>query len=208
MQYPIPPQEWKTVERPGWYGEATAERLAGYDQKYGQGNWRIRHRLGTRLLDFAEATRVYEMCYEAHFLYPHTRYLWTDMFRRAREVWTELESDVESGLDYSIQKAPAPHYEDIAIRTIMQRYGKSFQGDKLLRIRADSDDVTGVALSSIHVPFLWPEFIEPYPKVEWWNRHKGSLEHFWHANKELQVRTKILNDIASALPYGMGRSHI
>ncbi|MFA5020546.1 MAG: hypothetical protein WC517_00560 [Patescibacteria group bacterium] len=184
-----------TIERPGWFGEAKNERLAEYDLKYGKSNWRIRHRLGPRLLDFPEAVRLYELCYELHFLNPDTRYLWTALFKQASEVWTELESDTKSGYDYSIQLAPAPHYEDIAIRIIMNRYGKKFEGDKPIRIRADSGDPIGVGLSSIHIPFVYPQFIEPDKNgVQWWNRHKGSLEHFWHVNKELQVKNNNQGD--------------
>lgn len=179
--------KWVTIERPGWFGEAKDSRLAYYDRTYGSGNWRIRHRLGPRLLDLPEALRLYELCYELHFLNPNYRYLWTKLFEQASEVWTELESDIESGMDYSIQKAKAPHYEDVAIRIIMKHYGHKFSGDRLIRIRADSTDTVGVALSSIHIPFPWPEFIEPVNEISWWNRHKGSLEHFWHANKELQI---------------------
>lgn len=180
---------WKTVERPGWFGEAKDEILKSYDEKHGAGNWRIRHRFGTRLLNFEEAVHLYELSYELHFLNPHTRYLWTDLFERACEVWTEEESDVESGLDYSHQEAKAPHYEDVAIRIIMAKHHHSFKGDKLLRVRADSDDVVGVALSSIHIPFVFPKFIEPLrAEVAWWNRHEGSVEYFWHCNKVLQAK--------------------
>ena len=186
---------WVTVEKPGWYGEAKNSRLEEYDQKYGAGNWRIRHRLGQRLLDFTEATRLYELCYELHFLSPYTRYLWNFLFEQASEVWTELETDVQSGTDYSIQLAPAPHYEDIAIRLIMKRYGKEFKGEKLMRIRADSPDPIGVALSSVHIPFVFSDLIEEWPKVEWWNRHKGSLEHAWHANKEFQIKRELAEQL-------------
>lgn len=179
---------WKTIETPGWFGEAKKERLTGYDNKYGEGNWRIRHILGPRLLDFDEAVRLYEMCYELHFLSPHTRFLWTELFKVASDIWTELESDVDSSMDYQKQLAPAPHYEDIAIRIIMKRYNKVFKGTRLVRVRADSQDNVGVALSSIHIPFIFPNSIEYFPGVHWWNRHPGSLEHFWHANKVLQVR--------------------
>jgi hypothetical protein len=181
--------DWKTIERPGWFGEAKEDILRGFDEKYSIGNWRIRHRLGSRLLDFKEAVRLYEICYELHFLNPHTRYLWTNLFQIAKEVWTEEERDIESGLDYSVQLAKAPHYEDVSIRIIMQKYNKQFMGDKLLRIRADSEDVVGVGLSSIHIPFAFPNFIEVWNgEALWWNRHEGSLEYFWHANKILQVR--------------------
>ncbi len=184
--------KWIMVDRPGWFGEAKDIKIADYNRAWGAGNWRIRHRLGPRLLDLPESLRLYELCYELHFLNPNTRFLWSKLFEQASEVWTELESDVESGLDYSIQKAKAPHYEDVAIRIIMKRYGREFKGEHLIRIRADSTDAIGVALSSIHVPFLWPEFIEPVSETMWWNRHKGSLEHFWHANKELQVASDCL----------------
>lgn len=183
----IQESKWITVERPGWFGEAKDDMLAGYDKKYGEGRWRIRHRLGPRLIALPEALRIYELCYELHFLNPQTRYLWTEMFKKASEVWTELDTDVESGYDYSIQKAKAPHYEDVSIRIIMKKYGHVFKGSKPIRIRADSTDVIGVGLSSIHVPFIWPECIEPYNEVCWWNRHAGSLEYYWHANKVLQT---------------------
>lgn len=181
--------EWKTIARPGWFGEAKASMIEQFNQTYGVGNWRIRHQLGPRLMDFNEAVKLYELCYERHFLNPHTRFLWTSLFKMASEVWTEEERDIESGLDYTIQQAKAPHYEDIAIRIIMQRYGQSFKGTRPVRIRADSADAVGIALSSIHVPFIFPEFIEaPFAEVLWWNRHRGSLEEFWHTNKVLQVR--------------------
>ncbi|MDD5289699.1 MAG: hypothetical protein PHT40_00685 [Patescibacteria group bacterium] len=188
----VPQQgDWKTVAKPGWFGEAKNDMLAHFDQDYGAGNWRIRHRLGPRLLNLPEALRLYELCYELHFLNPNTRFLWTKLFEQACEVWTEYESDVESGLDYSIQKAKAPHYEDVSIRIIMKQYGHQFGGERLIRVRADSNDVIGIALSSIHIPFVFPEFIESDAHgVQWWNRHRGSLEHFWHANKELQVAFK------------------
>jgi hypothetical protein len=185
--------DWVTMKRPGWFGEVKDEMLRGYDEEYGAGNWRIRHQLGPRLLGLEEALRIYELCYELHFLNPHTRYLWTNLFQIARDVWTEEESDIESGVDYAIQKAKAPHYEDVSIRIIMQKYQQQFKGDKMIRIRADSKEVVGVALSSIHIPFIFPKFMQPtfsFPETLWWNRHEGSLEYFWHSNKILQVRNR------------------
>lgn len=185
----IPQSEWKTIERPGWFGEDREKRLAEYDKMYGKGNWRLRHQLGPRVMDFAQAVKLYEISYEVDFLNPDRRYLWTDLINRAKEVWTEEERDVESGTDYTIQKAKAAHYEDMSIRIILQRHGLNFKGNKLIRIRADSEDIVGKALSSIHVPFIFPHYIEHTEQDSfWWNRHKGSLEHFWHANKVLQVR--------------------
>lgn len=185
-----PQSGWKTVERPGWFGTRRAEIIQSYNERFGEGNWRVRHQLGPRTIGQDEALSIYELCYRLHFLHPDTRHLWLALFREASEVWTEEVTDVDSGLDYSIQKSPAVHYEDMAIRRIMKEYGHEFRGNKLIRIRADSDNPIGVALSSIHVPFCFPQYFEaPFPEIVWWNRHKGSLEYFWHTNKILQVNT-------------------
>lgn len=185
-------REWQTIGKPGWFGEDRAKKIGFYTNEYGAGNWRIRHQLGPRVLDFDQAVALYELSYRLHFLNPLTRYIWMDLIRRASEVWIELPSDVECGTDYYRQNAPAVHYEDMAIRRILAEHGLSFQGDHPIRVRGDSDDVVGVALSSIHVPFVFPDFIERGTgETRWFNRHRGSLEEFWHENKILQVRQVI-----------------
>ncbi len=188
----IPTSDWKTVGRPGWFGEDRDRLLIEYDSKYGKNNWRIRHILGPRILDFNQAVNLYELSYEVDFMHPDRRYIWNDLIKQGRDVWTEQSSDIESGTDYSIQKAPAAHYEDIAIRRIFRKHGINFKGDKLIRIRADSEDTLGKILSSIHVPFIFPKYIEaPLDDTfPWWDRHKGSVECFWHLNKVLQVKRK------------------
>ncbi len=186
----IPTSEWRIVGRPGWFGEARDEKIAEYNNKYGEGNWRLRHKLGPRVLDFDQAVKLYELSYELDFHHPDRRYLWNDLINMASDVWTEQESDVESGIDYAVQLAPAAHYEDVAIRRILETNRLKFKGDRLVRIRADSEDTVGKVLSSIHIPFVYPNYIEGSldDKMPWWDRHKGSLECFWHLNKVLQVR--------------------
>jgi hypothetical protein len=186
----IPTSEWKTIARIGWFGERRDEIIAEYNEAYGHENWRIRHKLGPRTLNFNEAVGLYELSYEMDFNHPDRRYIWNDLIKKAKDVWTELWSDPESGTDYSIQLAPAAHYEDIAIRRILDKYNLKFQGEEMVRIRADADDLTGKVLSSIHVPFIYPDYIEDSlsDEMPWWDRHKGSLECFWHLNKILQVK--------------------
>jgi len=186
----IPESEWETIARPGWFGENRDQILAEYDQKYGRGNWRIRHKLGSRVLDFNQAINLYELSYELDFNHPDRRCRWNYLIKNACDVWTEKLSDVKSGKNYAVQKAPAAHYEDIAIRRILAKYDLKFQGKEFIRIRADSEDLVGKILSSIHIPFIYPDYIEGSldDKMPWWDRHKGSLECFWHLNKILQLR--------------------
>jgi len=181
---------WQTIGRPGWFGEERNRILDEYDQLYGHGNWRIRHQLGSRTMDFDESVKIYELCYELDFLHPDRRYIWNELIDKSKEVWTEQWSDLESGTNYYLQNALAAHYEDVAIRRILHKYDLKFKGKNLTRIRADSDDLVGRVLSSIHIKFIYPEYIEDTidDQFHWWDRHKGSLECFWHLNKILQIK--------------------
>lgn len=180
---------WKTIGRPGWFGEERDKIISSYDTEYGPDGWRVMHQLGPYTLDLRAALHLYELSYETHFLHPENRYIWKDLMKQAKNVWTEEPPDIMSGTDYSIQNAKAAHYEDIAIRRILQKHDKAFEGDRLIRVRADSEDLVGIVLSSIHIPFIFPKYIEkPLEGTYWWNRHKGSLEDFWQTNKILQVR--------------------
>ncbi len=189
----IPTIEWKTITRPGWFGEDRDKLLALYDTNYGKSNWRIRHKLGSRTLNFNEAIQLYELSYEIDFNHPDRRYIWNELIKSAKDVWTEQLTDVNSGIDYSIQLGPVAHYEDIVIRRILNKYDLKFKGTELIRIRADSEKLVGKMFSSIHVPFVYPNYIEDSidDKMPWWDRHKNSVECFWQLNKILQVKTVV-----------------
>ena len=173
-----------TEIRPGLLGQSRAKRVGEYNSAYGLGNWTFGWKFDSRILTPESALRLYERSYEIHFL--GNRIIWNDLIRRARDVWVEEESDVESGLDYSIQKAKAAHYEDIAIRRILRGWERTFKGKGLVRVRGDSDSLCGKLLSSQYVPFVAPAYIEE-PRLDgWWKRN--SVEDFWQSNKILLVK--------------------
>jgi hypothetical protein len=91
-------------------------------------------------------------------------------------------------LDYTVQETGRTHVQDIAIRRVVARLGRQFEGDQLIQIRdALGDHPLSMALSPGQVPFHRPDVIL-LPEIEgWWL--PGSVESFYQSNKLLQRRT-------------------
>jgi nicotinate-nucleotide adenylyltransferase len=104
----------------------------------------------------------------------------------ASDVYDIQPSNVESGLDYHKQECTATHLQDIAVRRVLVRLGRSFKGDHLVQIRGHESE--GYRLNPGKVPFHEPEsIIEPtFAPGRWWDAH--SVEDFWQSNKVLEVR--------------------
>ena len=184
-KWEIPYQGFQVTDiRPGLLCQEKEKRIAEYNSFYGEGNWNMGWKFDSRILTLESALRLYERSYEIHFL--GNRVIWNDLLRSASEVWVEETADIESGVDYAIQKAKAAHYEDIAIRRVLRDWGKSFTGKESIRVRGDSQHLCGKLLSSQYVSFVAPAFIEE-PRLEgWWKRN--SVEDFWQSNKIILVK--------------------
>jgi len=186
-KWEIPHKGFKVTDiRPGLFGEKKKKKVRDYNDLYGLDNWKVCWKYDSRILDLDSALKLYEMSYSLHFM--SNRIIWNDLIKRARNVWVEEESDMESGLDYSIQEAEANHYEDIAIRRVLGYWGRTFKGEDLVRVRGDSDLLCGKLLSSQYVPFIAPAYIEE-PRLDgWWKIN--SVEDFWQSNKILLVKDR------------------
>ena len=111
--------DWRTIQRPGYAGNNRDERIAEYNKKYGKGNWRIAWHWNCTVIDRTLALQLYEDGYYADsFRRPD---VWTELIDTAREVYDIEETDVESGLDYTIQNAIATHLQDISVRRVLKR---------------------------------------------------------------------------------------
>ena len=184
-KYEVPFKGFRVTEvRPGLFGVEREKRISEYNEQYGADNWEIGWKFDSRILNLDSALRLYEMSYHISFL--GNRIVWDDLIKKAEEIWVEDKSDVDSGYDYAMQKAPAAHYEDIAIRRVLQANGKKFKGEELVRVRGDSDCLCGRLLSSMYVPFVAPSYIEELRLDGWWK--KNTVEDFWQSNKIILVK--------------------
>ena len=174
---------WQTLERPGYFGEKKDAIHEGYNARFGQWGWRIRWQWEDRILDFPEACQFYEDAYYYDsFMRPE---VWKELLATAREVYDIEKQDVDSGLDYLIQKGKATHVQDIAIRNVMVRMGWTFRGKELARVRQHGT-YWGDRFSPGKIPFHLPKHIIQPHLEGWWDMN--SVEDFYQSNKVLQVK--------------------
>ncbi len=184
-------QQWRTLERPGYFGRHRDARYAEYDERFGPGRWRIAWQLGERTGGFQEAVMLYEDAYTAYL--GAQAELLEQLVVEASEVYDDAPTNTASGLDYTRQETNRTHLQDIAIRRSLVRLGRVFRGEQLIQIRdaaaAEPIHPLSLALSPARVPFHRPELIvRPY-LAGWWTEAGGlvSVEGFYQSNKLLQV---------------------
>jgi len=175
--------EWKTIARPGYFGRKKEEKIAGFNENYGEGNWRIMWQWGENIIPWEISCLIYEDGYYADSF--KREGLWKDLASKAREVYDYVEDDVLAALDYSKQKKEYTHLQDISIRRVVLRRGWKFEGSKLIRIR-HHDNYWGANLSPGKIAFQSPELIVSPHLENWWNQN--SVEDFYQSNKVLQIR--------------------
>lgn len=182
-------RNWTTVEHPGFFGSMRNELYMKWDEMYKPHHWRLAYVWGESIISRQMALCLYEDAYYV-FLRDNPDVL-KNLINSASDVYDNAESNIYSGTDYTIQEQKSTHLQDIAIRRVLRRMGKWFQGDKLLQIRSNSDE--GKILSPKNVPFHIPNMIhdgkiKDYGKKgKWWN--DGSIEDFYQRNKVLQIFT-------------------
>lgn len=174
---------WKTLDRPGFFGRKRDEVVRGYNECFGEGNWRIMWTWNDELIPKDLAYHLYEDGYYADSF--RREDLWRELIATASEVYDHQPSDVQSGLDYLVQNSHSTHLQDISIRRVVVRRGWRFQGDKLVQVRKHKE-YWGDKLSPGKVSFHLPELIVVPHLESWWD--KNSIEDFYQSNKVLQVR--------------------
>lgn len=175
--------EWKTIERPGYFGRKKDSLIKTYNDMYGLGNWRIGWRWLDEDIDFLFACHLYEDGYYNDSF--RREDLWKNLTNIAWNVYDIETRDIESGFNYLTQKSNATHLQDIAIRRVIARRGWKFTGNKLIQIRNHSDK-WGKELGPGKVPFHLPEHIVEPRLEKWWD--KNSIEDFYQSNKVLQIK--------------------
>lgn len=177
---------WLNDHRPGYFGRRRDSKVAALDATLGKGNWRLAWVVAPALTyEFADACKLlYE---ESYYLYLKDRPADLDFICSFGECMDNATSNVQSGLDYTKQEAFSTHIQDIAVRNVLHRLGRKFEGppEKLLVIR--SADSEGFRFGPGNVPFMWPERItQPSLCPKWAN--KGSTEDAWQSLKWIQIR--------------------
>jgi len=173
------------IEQLGYLGSKRNETFQKFDIEYGAGAWRLAWIYGRHTLDFVQACRVYE---NAYFHYLRTRAdLLECLVVTTSNVYDDDESNIMSGLDYTIQETKHTHIQDIAIRRCLVRLGSSFAGSELLQIRDRiGSHPLSLALSPGQVPFPRPKLIKVPNLAPAWALSE-SVEAFYQSNRIIQA---------------------
>lgn len=166
-------------------------KRAGLDELFGEGNWGKAWHYGERIIGREDAYALYEEAYYRHLKNNPLLLEW--LCTTASDVYDNSPSNVDSGLDYSIQEMPGTHMQDIAVRRSLVRLGRRFEGDHLVEIRGKKYE--GYRLNPGQVPFhepdeIWPDLNETTREFTWWL--PDSIEAFWQMNKAVFVNLDAL----------------
>ena len=163
--------------RPGYFGFKKEARIRELNERFGEDNWKLAWKWGDKFVSQEAAWQLYEDAY-FHYFENHPLIL-QDILERASDVYDLNPRDVESGLDYTIQKESAVHLQDIAIRRAVRRLGEEFKGSKPLQVRGKDSPLSH--LNPGIVPFHEPYMIERPRLHGFWEG--GSVEDFYQSNK-------------------------
>lgn len=199
---------WRIVERPGFFGRRKDEKIAELNKRYGEGNWLLRHILprnemerlaltemktqpSIRLEDTYDYLRACKELYEESY-YRHLRDnpAVVSQICHFSEVYDNAETNVQSGMDYTVQESYSNHIQDIAIRNCLSRLGRRFSVDPgavLLQVRGPGSIGYRLGLGPGQVPFFDTTLIVQPSLAPGW-AGKGSVEDLWQSNKHVLVR--------------------
>ncbi len=193
--------KWHNVQRPGYFGRRRDAIHMRYDITYGTGNWRLvwivrGHAVSTPTMPnpvFPVLTHTFEQACrlfyeESYFQYLKNRPDDVDFICEFVDCIDNSPLNVQSGLDYAAQEATSTHIQDIAVRNVLSRLGRTFTGKRTELLIIRGSDSQGFRFNPGNVPFDQPALItQPEIKPSW--AQPGSVEAFWQSNKMLQVRT-------------------
>jgi hypothetical protein len=175
--------DWEIIGRPGFAGDKKSERQKSWNKQYGEGNWRIAWVWNGSIIEREFAFQLYEDAYYADSF--EREDLWGELLGKAKDIYDHNVSNINSGLDYSIQEGRATHLQDISVRRVVARRGWKFEGDELIQIRSHSD-YWGDKFSPGRISFHLPALIEKPNLESWWD--VDSIEDFYQSNKVLLRR--------------------
>ena len=182
--------DWQTIKRPGYFGRKRDEIVSGYDREFGVNNWRLVWATGfdsgSQRATFFNACRMFYE--ESYYRYLSCRPEELAIICAYQNCVDNASSNVSAGLDYMHQEADSTHIQDIAIRNVLRRCDRWFEGfGKILTIRGP--DSKGFRFNPGNIPFAWPHLIATPSLAPSWAK-PGSVEDFWQSNKYLQTRIR------------------
>jgi hypothetical protein len=189
--------EWKTEGHPGYLGKKKDEMYVKWNEKYGEGNWRLTNEAANgEIFSYEDIIwKIYVPGYVNHFLRkPADAVHITDNFSYAYDK--DLCSREEAFDIYALynKEGHANQFHHVALNIALEYYlDFPFKGDRPLQVREgkpgtpDSEQPEGFCWSPGRILCVKYDLIPVSPQG-WWM--KGSIEDFYQSSKVLQARIK------------------
>lgn len=184
------------IARMGQIGRAKDKFIAGMNRLFGEGNWTIGYSYGNSMISRDSALQLYEDSYVKFF--QENRDVLNKLVKEASDVYDTYKTEVSSGTDWYNQTERSTHLQDIAIRRALTRLGEKFQGKRLRKVKSDGHFPE---LSPGNIPFLQPELVNKFKKVEKKWIKPNTIEDFWQNNKIFMVKSndEVILNVTSRL---------
>lgn len=162
-------------------GTRRQELAQQWDQRFGQGQWRMVWHAGKELLT---QQQMLDDIFAASYiqLLENNQPLTDALCQQASEVYDDNISNIASGTEWTCQETDRNHFQDIAVRIALKKLGRSFQGQQLLCVRSNGGHPLSKQFSPGFVPCISPKLI--LPGKGWWQ--PDSVEAFYQNNRRLQ----------------------
>lgn len=179
---------WVTEARPGYLGKKKDGMYKFWDEKYGEGNWRIANQASNREIFTYEDIifRVYVPGYELYFK-NHTdeaQYIVENYSYGYDKDFIDKPKAFDIYALYE-KKGFVNQFHHVAFNVALTRgLGYDFRGARPLQVREEKE---GFLWSPGRIPCTIPQMITS-PHIEgWWGY--DSVEDFYQSTKVLQVKS-------------------
>jgi hypothetical protein len=187
---------WHTAEHPGYLGKKKDEMYRLWNEKYGEGVWRLVNETAIgEIFSYEDIIwKMYVPGYAAHFLkYPNEAKFVTDNYAYGYDK--DLVPKNQAFDIYALynKEGIANQFHHVAFNVALEYYlGQKFKGIMPIQVREgkpgtlDLDQPEGFRWSPGRIMSVRPDLI-PTPTVDgWWS--KGSIEDFYQSSKALQIK--------------------
>jgi hypothetical protein len=112
--------------------------ISFFNKRVGEGNWFWLYKMGEIYYSWDLGMQFYEDAYWIFFR--NNLILLKELVKKYGDVFEFNKKDMDSGLDYRKQLQRSNHYQDIAIRRCLRRFGIWFKGDRALKLPGSEYD--------------------------------------------------------------------
>lgn len=192
----ISKEKWVTIGSPGYFGKSREEQVKNWNDKYGEGKWRIAWETPQgNVLTYEDIIKEYIEGYAEYFRqHPEEAKFLTDNYSFAYDK--EMITKEDAFDPYALYQKPGKvnQFHHVALNISLEKViGIPFKGSEPIKVRAGKPETPieqwpdGWKWHPGLIQCIHPELIKDvdFPN-QWWG--KGSIEDLYQSDKVFQIK--------------------